>query len=290
MKVALQAKVDLPPEEVYEILTAPDNAAVFKGIKKVPYRKVLEDDGRGKQKVEVEQLAAWKLLMFSGSFSTRLYVFQDKRRGIVKFRLARPGLMKDFAGMWRVQPYTSDAIGALSGSGQADAQSSNPWHSLTSTLNSYMGDRKAKSTLVTLEQSLEPAVRPPKPLEGLVKGIAVAQLQGLLTDLRLEVPRMKAGRPSCASLQQQQQQQQRSGNSQDSNGSQQGKRASPSAAGEKADEGDPRRHQWPADSWWGAIAGTKKQRKQVMWLETDLQDRHNLSPRGGSVRGVNRRC
>ena len=34
-----------------------------------------------------------------------------------------------------------------------------------------MGDRKAKSTLVTLEQSLEPAVRPPKPLEGLVKGL-----------------------------------------------------------------------------------------------------------------------
>ena len=53
-------------------------------MQKVPYRKVLEDDGRGKQKVEVEQLAAWKLLMFSGSFSTRLYVFQDKRRGIVR--------------------------------------------------------------------------------------------------------------------------------------------------------------------------------------------------------------
>lgn len=34
-----------------------------------------------------------------------------------------------------------------------------------------MGERKAKSTLVTLEQSLEPAVRPPKPLEGLVKGL-----------------------------------------------------------------------------------------------------------------------
>ena len=53
-------------------------------VQKVPYRKVLEDDGRGKQKVEVEQLAAWKLLMFSGSFSTRLYVFQDKRRGMVR--------------------------------------------------------------------------------------------------------------------------------------------------------------------------------------------------------------
>ena len=51
---------------------------------KVGYRKVLEDDGKGKQKVEVEQVAAWKLLMFKGSFSTRLFVFQDKRRGLVR--------------------------------------------------------------------------------------------------------------------------------------------------------------------------------------------------------------
>ena len=34
-----------------------------------------------------------------------------------------------------------------------------------------LGDRKAKATLVSLEQSLEPAVRPPKALEGLVKGM-----------------------------------------------------------------------------------------------------------------------
>jgi len=52
-------------------------------LQKVQYRRVLEDDGRGRQKVEVEQVAAWKLLMFSGSFTTRLYVFQDKRRGVV---------------------------------------------------------------------------------------------------------------------------------------------------------------------------------------------------------------
>ncbi|EIE21311.1 hypothetical protein COCSUDRAFT_43073 [Coccomyxa subellipsoidea C-169] len=226
MKVALQAKVDLSPDEVYDILTAPDNASVFKGIKKVPYRKVLQDDGRGKQKVEVEQLAAWKFLMFSGSFATRLYVFQDKRRHIVEFRLARPGLMKDFAGTWRVQPFTQDAVGALFKADQPQAQ--NPWHSLTNTLNSYLGDRKVKATLVSLEQSLEPAVRPPKALEGLVKGIAVSQLQGLLKDLREEVPRIKAG--------------------------------------------------------------SKKQRKQVMWLETDLQDRHSWALRGGSPMGVNRRC
>ena len=33
LQVSLRAKVDLPPDDVYEILIAPDNAAVFKGIK-----------------------------------------------------------------------------------------------------------------------------------------------------------------------------------------------------------------------------------------------------------------
>lgn len=52
----------------------------------------------------------------------------------VEFRLARPGLMKDFAGTWRVQPFTQDAVGALLKADQPQAQ--NPWHSLTNTLNS----------------------------------------------------------------------------------------------------------------------------------------------------------
>ena len=30
---------------------------------------------------------------------------------------------------------------------------------------------------------------------------------------------------------------------------------SSAAAGKPEDEGDPRRHMWPTDSWWGAIAG-----------------------------------
>ena len=49
----------------------------------VTYRKVLHDDKKGRQKVEVEQLAAWKFLMFSGSFATRLFVFQDRQQRTV---------------------------------------------------------------------------------------------------------------------------------------------------------------------------------------------------------------
>ena len=53
-------------------------------LQEVTYRKVLHDDKKGRQKVEVEQLAAWKFLMFSGSFTTRLYVTQDKPQGVVR--------------------------------------------------------------------------------------------------------------------------------------------------------------------------------------------------------------
>ena len=32
-----------------------------------PYRKVLEDDGKGRQLVETESLATWRFLMFKGA-------------------------------------------------------------------------------------------------------------------------------------------------------------------------------------------------------------------------------
>ena len=56
----------------------------------VTYRKVLHDDKNGRQKVEVEQLAAWKFLMFSGSFATRLFVFQDRHNRTVSAELQHP--------------------------------------------------------------------------------------------------------------------------------------------------------------------------------------------------------
>jgi len=36
--------------------------------------------------------------------------------------------------------------------------------------HSGMGDSKAEASLVTLEQSLEPNFKPPKPFDGLIKG------------------------------------------------------------------------------------------------------------------------
>ena len=52
-------------------------------LQAVAYRKVLRDDGKGRLDAEVEQVGQWKFLCFSGTFATRLYVYQDKRHGTV---------------------------------------------------------------------------------------------------------------------------------------------------------------------------------------------------------------
>ena len=125
-QVSLRGKVDLPPDDVFNVLVDVDNHKIFKAIKARPifnyrqaspgsntvtflgvtcihnyyaqrhmsnkaaglqavsYRKVLRDDGAGRLDAEVEQIGQWKFLCFSGSFATRLFVYQDKRRGTVR--------------------------------------------------------------------------------------------------------------------------------------------------------------------------------------------------------------
>jgi hypothetical protein len=52
-------------------------------------RKVLSDDGHGRQEVEVEQVGRWRFGPFKGSFAVKLLVTQDKRKGQVRGRPRR---------------------------------------------------------------------------------------------------------------------------------------------------------------------------------------------------------
>lgn len=49
----------------------------------ITYRKVLEDDKHGRQRIELEHEAEWRFLVFGGRFLTRLFVQQDKQAGTV---------------------------------------------------------------------------------------------------------------------------------------------------------------------------------------------------------------
>lgn len=47
-------------------------------VQALKMRKVLEDDRRGRQLIEVEQDAKWRFLCFSGTFTTKLFVRQNR--------------------------------------------------------------------------------------------------------------------------------------------------------------------------------------------------------------------
>lgn len=52
----------------------------------------------------------------------------------VEFLLARPGFMKDFRGMWRVQPFTQHTLDTLYNSNKfPQTPSRNPWHTVSNT-------------------------------------------------------------------------------------------------------------------------------------------------------------
>ncbi|KAK9863078.1 hypothetical protein WJX84_003160 [Apatococcus fuscideae] len=135
VKVAMKGKVDLPPGDVYELLIHPDNHKIFRGIERVLERRVLHDK-HGKQKVLVVHEAKWKFLLFSGKFATHMHVEQDKRAGTVRFSLAKTGMMKDFAGLWSVQPYSQQALDAPDASSGLP-QHQQPWWQPKNPLTSF---------------------------------------------------------------------------------------------------------------------------------------------------------
>jgi hypothetical protein len=164
-QISLTARVDFPPDGIYDILTDPDNARLFRNLKECTKRVVLEDDGNY-QKVEVEHSSGWRFLMFHGEFHTSCLVEQDRAKGTMLFHLAKPGIMKKFEGLWRVAPLMRED-----------------------------GTVDAKQSHVTLEQSLLPAFAFPKPFDHLLKGICKSQIQGMMEDLRTEVRRQLQGNP-----------------------------------------------------------------------------------------------
>ncbi|KAK9836828.1 hypothetical protein WJX74_009061 [Apatococcus lobatus] len=195
VKVDLKGKLELPPNDVYDLLTHPENHKIFQGIESIVERKVLNDKGRV-QKVLLVHKARWKLLIFSGTFLTHMHVEQDKGAGTVSFSLAKVGMMKDFAGFWSVQPYTQQALESAD-TGSSPRSEAPSKQSKPALANSSNPDRQAEgdaATLCRLEQSILPNITPPWPLDRLLKGIAVKQVRGLMDDLRQEVGRIKAGK------------------------------------------------------------------------------------------------
>lgn len=163
--VTLRARVDLQPHDVFRIFANPDNSHIFRDINSVPYRKVLEDDGLGRQLVEIEQASGFKFLVIPIKFSTRLFVEQDEKALSLKFRLAKKGTMKEFKGEWTLTPVT---------------------------VKGEDGQETVTGTFVQLEQDVLPAFIPWF-CGRILRGISVNAVRRLLEDLEKVVERLKKG-------------------------------------------------------------------------------------------------
>eukprot|EP01026_Neomeris_dumetosa_P006144 TRINITY_DN11930_c1_g1_i2.p1 TRINITY_DN11930_c1_g1~~TRINITY_DN11930_c1_g1_i2.p1 ORF type:complete len:307 (-),score=22.67 TRINITY_DN11930_c1_g1_i2:212-997(-) len=184
VKVAMKAKVNLSPHRIYDILVDPDNHKIFKTIQAPVLRKVLQDKGH-KQIVLVEQKAGWRFLVFKGSFTTRLKVHQDKRAGTIRFELVRSDLMKDFEGMWTIQPFNQTSLDDL-------INGTKPRFGLKRFISDIQSTLSGgpKSSLVCLEQSVQPKSVPPGPLAKMLRRIAAKQISFIMQDLKAEVERI----------------------------------------------------------------------------------------------------
>ncbi|KAL2641323.1 hypothetical protein R1flu_008910 [Riccia fluitans] len=167
-------KIGLPPSAVFDILSDPANKRVFKNIKEVKYRKVLEDYGH-RQIIELEQAAIWRFLWLSGTLSVCVRVDQDRQSYSLKYNLAKEGFMKRFEGSWLIQPLNID-------------------------MDDNTDARGRIASLVHLQQVVQPAMMPPPPLAGYVRGITRRTTEKLLEDLQEEGRRLREGRADVVEM------------------------------------------------------------------------------------------
>eukprot|EP00887_Chlorella_sp_A99_P006686 scaffold3.g6686.t1 len=195
----MTARVPLPPDEVYGILTSPTNHTVFRSIKAIKNRRVLKQE-HGRETIEQEQVGRWRVGPLQGVFSSHLIVEQDSHARTVAYRLAKPGFMRDFAGSWKVQPFDNAALDEL-----VNHHAASPLHRLQAGLARLEGrllGRQPSASLVRLQQSLLPNVAPPPPLDKIISRIAANQLFAIMGDLRKEANRRNKARQAAEQAEQ----------------------------------------------------------------------------------------
>ncbi|KAG2501851.1 hypothetical protein HYH03_000349 [Edaphochlamys debaryana] len=201
----LRSKIDASPAEVFDVLTDPDPAAIFRSIKagwggraggtgdECTYRRILEDDQHGRRKLEIGHRAVARFLFVSIGFETHLHVWEDRKQRTIDFYMAKPGLMQKFDGCWRIKPFTQETLDSIYHPERLERHAHGPFGA-GGLLGFLHRPAQAQESLVTLEQSILPRGHTPVGIKGLVRGLCAHQLRCMMEDLRRELQRRKEER------------------------------------------------------------------------------------------------
>lgn len=236
--VQVKAKVDCSPEEAFDILTDPMNYKYFRNVSPNTVRNTVRRREGHLEIIDQEQEGRWRLLMFSGAFTVHMRTVLNRRDHSISFRLLNPGFMRVFEGEWCMLPFTDaslrqavamereyvDGFTRKNLKAPEPTQESNtpPWRRLGSHLRDLQAQARlpripaalanipASSThffarrqqptasLVTLRQTLQPALAPPPPLDKWVRRITAKVVEDIIVDMQAEAARRRAARQAAA--------------------------------------------------------------------------------------------
>lgn len=194
--VAVRVQLNASPDEVWGVLRDPDCDRVFRNIKVVLYRNVLEDDGMGVRKLEVAHTAIAKLLMFTFCFDTKLLVLENARSKTMQYNVCGSSFLKKYEGQWFLTPLPGNRAPARGPAGQHHGAfnrtalsglrhfSQNCWHQLP-------GSRTGARTLLTLEQTMVPALPLPTPIQRCLGEVCCRSVNQSIEDLDRELQRRR---------------------------------------------------------------------------------------------------
>ena len=157
-------------ELFYELITHPENFDIFRNIQRCTFRKIIWNDGRGHQLVEVENESDWNLFVIRGAVQTRMIVEQDMRRGTMHFTLAPNAMspLRELYGRWTI----------------------------TAGIHKTAPDGTTTPTCcVNLYQRFSPRNLPPFLFSAFVN-LTIRHLRGTFEDLIAEIEKIKTGRPT----------------------------------------------------------------------------------------------
>eukprot|EP00889_Picochlorum_renovo_P000505 jgi/Picre1/27535/NNA_000502.t1 len=188
LHVKVLGKIPLPPKEVFDILTNPDNKRVFRSIKRVNYRKVSRIMDMGRRRLKWSMWVGGGLDPYGVNLLVRMNVFQDRNRGKIKFKLLKSSLMKDFSGEWTIEPYDKDSLDELV---KYPGKKWGPMHQFSKAMHRFEESlwHTRTDSLVQLRQSVQPRLLPPPPLDRVLKQITLAQVRTIMQDLLDETHR-----------------------------------------------------------------------------------------------------
>eukprot|EP00892_Ulva_mutabilis_P012834 jgi/Ulvmu1/9923/UM058_0005.1 len=173
-KVRMKALIDLPPKEMYDLLTHADNSAIFKSIDVVSDRRVHLDTPERKE-VYVEQTSTVGVLFFKRQFTTALNVVELPAEMSASFGLAKPGVMAAFQGSWQLESVPTEQYSDL-------IENRVRAHHWIRSLDKPSAQDK---TLFSIDQDVAPAIAQKVPpwLHGLLRRICAAAVNDVYQDM-----------------------------------------------------------------------------------------------------------